>query len=258
MDVCAAHNIRKTNPTFTKQMIVDHRHKVLYCYVPKAACSSWKHVLCQLMKEGVSKTRDELLKERQSQSWPGGNIHSSLTECGLQYARQLSEDQIQQVISSYTKIITVRHPFERLKSVYRDKLYVDPSAPYRQCQACTVWGRTILKRYPQNHTQTDLFTGRGVTMDQFLEYTFSQDEPHWMEENRLCHPCQMQYDYILKMDTLEQDAEQVIQRVFNSTLPFITSNLSNKTITADAQVPDKLRRRFHQRYYLDMAMFGYQ
>ena len=215
-------------------------------------------MLWQLRAEGNTKTKEQLIQQRSSKKWPGGSIHRRLREFGLYQIRTLSADKRNEVMSSYTKIIVVRHPFERLKSVYRDKLHADPETAGQKCQSCNSWGRSILKKGSRNLTKREIKAGRGVSFDEFVYYAHFHRDPHWTPENNLCHPCQIKYDYILKVETMREDAEQLALCVFNSTLPFISSNPSDKSITANATIPDKLRKRIYKLYKIDTEMFGYE
>ena len=241
---------------FTSAMFIDHHNRILYCAVPKAACSSWKQMIWQLGQEST-KTREELLNARDSPSWPSGSIHRKMQQYGLMSPGSLSKQKRAEVLKSYTKIMTVRHPLERIKSVYRDKLYVDPRTPDQACQSCKDIGRQILRRVRGNHTRKEIQSGRGVTFHDFLQYVTKAREPHWNEQHGLCNPCHVKYDYVMKVETMREDAKQVISRVFNSTLPFISSNPSDKHITQDYNIPNGIMEKLHKRYQLDLDMFNY-
>ena len=242
-------------------VLVDHRHRVMFCYIPKAACSSWKHVLCQLNKEGVSRTTQQLIEDRTSKDWPGGKIHTlmAMGECGLQGLGQLDKATQTKVLSNYTKIMVVRHPIDRIISLYYDKLYVPHDDPNATCQCCKMWGKQIMKQDRKNATALQRKTGRGVTLAEFLRYTADtrHNSDHFNEQYKLCHPCSVNYDYILKTETMAQDALEVITRAFNSSLPFLSSNPTDKTtkeILHSTSLKDKLIKRFQ----VDFKMFGYK
>ena len=258
--VCSGDITPPSKRVITPNMVVDHKHRVLYCHVPKAACSNWKNMICQLMNKG-NKTNEQLLNDRLLESWPKGTIHHRLGEFGMEKMRSLNKTQRAIVMASYTKIIAVRHPFERIKSVYTNKLYVDPLRPAMECQTCKEWGRAIYKRnkdYRENHTQSDIESGRGVTFPQFFDFAVHTHEPHWTEQERLCLPCTIKYDYIMKVETMTEDAKQVIRRVFNSTLPFVAANPAKyKGAAGNATISTTLKRQFIARYKRDADIFGY-
>ena len=245
-------------PTF--QMLVDTRHKVMFCYVPKVACTSWKAVLCQLMKEGVSKTTQQLMAERNVAGWPGERIHYVLQTCGLTSLDKLSDTEVKDVLENYTKIAAVRHPIERINSLYKQKLYTDPENHNSECHLCKSLGTKLIKRYRSNASVESLETGRGVTRPEFFKFLVEGREynEHWTEYNRLCHPCHVHYDYILKLETMDMDAPQVITRAFNSTLPFVESNASNASHIKKDTLSPELKSQLLKRYGIDMDLFGYE
>ena len=249
---------RPVRPTF--QMLVDVRHKVMFCYVPKAACTSWKAVLCQLIKEGVRRTTEELLLERKKDNWPGEDIHYFLQSCGLKHMDKLTETEIAEVMTNYTKFMAVRHPIERLISLYRQKLYTTPENPHSDCHLCKSLGTRLLKKYRANPSEESLVTGRGVTQEEFFRHLIKNNElnEHWTEYSLLCHPCEINYDYILKTETMDVDAAQVIRRVYNSTLPFLESNPTNVSHVTKTRVSEEVNRDLLKRYDIDMDLFGYE
>ena len=251
-------NRRPVRPTF--QMLVDVRHKVMFCYVPKAACTSWKAVLCQLIKEGVSKTTEELLMERKKNNWPGETIHYILNSCGLKPMDKLTETEIADVMKNYTKFIAVRHPIDRLSSLYRQKLYTTPENPNSECHLCKSLGTRLLKKYRSNPSNESLTTGRGVTQEEFFRHLVENNEwnEHWTEYNSLCRPCEINYDYILKTETMDIDAAKVIKNVYNSTLPFLESNPSNVSHVTKMAIAEQINGDLLKRYGIDMDLFGYE
>ena len=66
-------------------------------------------------------------------------------------------------------------------------------------------------------------SGKNVTFREFVDFVVHQydkkggsgenfDE-HWQIVHTLCQPCRMKYNYIGKMETLVEDAEQVLKEI---------------------------------------------
>uniref|UniRef100_A0A8C4DYV1 Carbohydrate sulfotransferase n=1 Tax=Dicentrarchus labrax TaxID=13489 RepID=A0A8C4DYV1_DICLA len=116
------------------RVYVEDRSQLLYCEVPKAGCSNWKRVLMVLGGSATS-TQD---------------IPHDAAHYGNHLRRLESYDRagITERLRSYTKVLFVREPFERLVSAFRDK-FESPNSYYHP-----VFGRPIISRYRANATRT--------------------------------------------------------------------------------------------------------
>ena len=168
-------------------LIVNDEHQVIYCYVPKVACSNWKRVLIAL-----SKNVDplEVKKPHGRKVLKSLNKNSNLTEV---YAK----------LRTYLKFVFVRNPLERLLSAYRSKFEIDsPWANYYRKRL----GRKIIKNFRRNATKESLEKGHDVKFDEFLKYISNLSsknharafDEHWKPISDLCFPCLIDYDVIGK------------------------------------------------------------
>ena len=119
-DVCATKNLRKDVTLQNVKKIkaytnvaVDDKHKLLYCYVPKVACTSWK-VKLSLMGD---KAGGAVLNTHPSPV----DTRGGLAKYGIKMLSTYSPEQIKYRLENYFKFIFVRHPMERLVSAYRSK-----------------------------------------------------------------------------------------------------------------------------------------
>ena len=119
-DVCATKNLRKDVTlenvkkikTYTN-VAVDDKHKLLYCYVPKVGCTSWK-VKLSLMSD---KAGGAVLNTHPSPV----DTRGGLAKYGIKMLSTYTPEQIKYRRENYFKFIFVRHPMERLVSSYRSK-----------------------------------------------------------------------------------------------------------------------------------------
>ena len=81
-------------------LIVDNKHKILYCYIPKIACTTWKKIMTHLL--GIKNNR---------------SVHSQHFPLLGSY----SKSKVRYILDNYYKFMFVRDPFERLLSAYKDK-----------------------------------------------------------------------------------------------------------------------------------------
>ena len=95
------------------RLFIDDQRKYIYCPVPKAACSSWKLTLLQLICKDLSNVT---------------NIHVwRMTDNILKRAVHYNATQMETRLKNYFKFVFVREPLERLVSAYLDKCFRDPN-----------------------------------------------------------------------------------------------------------------------------------
>lgn len=251
--MCKTHaNLHRNVFDGTKDLdhiLVDEKHKLLYCYVPKVACTNWKRVFMVLLgiadKDNVS-------------SIPAEMVHRKSTFPRLS---NYTVEQANYFIENFTKYIFVRHPFERLLSAYRNKLE-EPSERSKYFQMRI--GRDIVKHYRENATNTSLQLGNDVTFEEFALYLIDRYAPafneHWKPISELCYPCLIGYDFIGKYETLQSDVEFLLKAINESDIKFPKVRLSNTTAqilryydTLSSQVIAKLYNIF----VLDFKLFSY-
>ncbi|MEJ1286660.1 carbohydrate (N-acetylgalactosamine 4-0) sulfotransferase 8 [Cricetulus griseus] len=234
------------------RVFVEDRHRVLYCEVPKAGCSNWKRVL-MVLAGLASSTAD---------------IQHNTVHYGSALKRLDTFDRqgIAHRLSTYTKMLFVREPFERLVSAFRDK-FEHPNSYYHP-----VFGKAILARYRANASREALRTGSGVRFPEFIQYLLDVHRPvgmdiHWDHVSRLCSPCLIDYDFVGKFESMEDDANfflHLIRAPGNLTFPRFKDRHSQEArttsrITRDyfAQLSSLQRQRTYDFYYMDYLMFNY-
>lgn len=244
-------------------IIVDDTHRIMYCYVPKVACSNWKRIFLH-MTGMFDYLRPEHLKHN--------DVHFTYRS-KLNILSDYSTRSIYERLFSYKKFLFVRHPLERLLSAYRDKLagvgFEDPT--YQNVASI------IYEKYHQNQTlgsQANITVKRGdVSFVDFVKYLVEDDNigrgvynEHWERQIRLCNPCVIDYDYIGKYETLEEDANWILAQTGLSqkySFPKRSSFYNNtKTIQTVSdyysKVPAIYTRKLWKLYKNDFLMFDYK
>ncbi|KAJ3601441.1 hypothetical protein NHX12_032409 [Muraenolepis orangiensis] len=250
-------------------LIVDDRHGIIYCYVPKVACTNWKQLMIMLsesiLEDGVPYTNPQAI--------PRNIVHNSSSHLTLdkflnRYSN-LSDNLIKVKLKKYTKFLFVRDPFVRLISAFRNKFLENNVNFYKR------FGQLILQRYGNQPTPpalaSDAFAaGIYPTFSQFVQYLVDPEtekeepyEEHWRQAYRLCHPCQIQYDFVGHLETQDEDAEHLLRqlRVDNIVeFPATGSRLSLKHSLADwfSMVPLEARKQLYKLYEPDFRLFGYE
>ncbi|XP_034031882.1 carbohydrate sulfotransferase 8-like [Thalassophryne amazonica] len=254
--ICAKYQSGVTEQLISHRQIsrvyVEDRSKLLYCEVPKAGCSNWKRVLMVLGGSATS-TRD---------------IPHDAAHYANHLRRLESYDRpgITERLHSYMKVLFVREPFERLVSAFRDK-FESPNSYYHP-----VFGRAIISKYRANATRAALRTGAGVTFREFIQYLLDVRRPvgmdiHWEPVIQLCSPCLLRYSFIGKFESLEEEANYLLQSVgapsnltfpdFKDRNPLAERTSSRITQRYFAQLNSTERQKAFDFYYMDYLMFNY-
>uniref|UniRef100_G3PMS0 Carbohydrate sulfotransferase n=1 Tax=Gasterosteus aculeatus aculeatus TaxID=481459 RepID=G3PMS0_GASAC len=234
--------------TLLQHVLVNDRHRLLYCYVPKVACSNWKRVLKVL--SGALENVDVSVKMD----------HRS----DLLFLHSLKPEEIRHRLQHYFKFMFVREPMERLLSAYRNKFGEIESYQRK-------YGVEIARRYrkpPAKDAAAAATRGDDVTFAEFVRYLLDEDaermNEHWMPMYNLCQPCAVRYDFIGSYERLEADAELVLRRVgAPPAVRFPERQAWYKPVTAETLhyflcgLPQRLLRELLPKYILDFSLFAY-
>ncbi|XP_060552831.1 carbohydrate sulfotransferase 11-like isoform X2 [Ruditapes philippinarum] len=183
-------------------LIVDDRYKVIYCYVPKVACTNLKRVF--LLLTGKMNVSDPLMLK-------SGDVHAGLDKY-LTYLDTFPPAGIKYRFLHYKKVIFVREPFERILSAYRNKFLQNGNSYFKE-----KFGKKIIKRYRQNPSTDSLDKGNDVTFKEFVQYLLNRKtmeqgyNEHWETFHNLCHPCHIRYNYVGKYESLDDDVDGLLK-----------------------------------------------
>ncbi|XP_078515749.1 carbohydrate sulfotransferase 9-like isoform X2 [Lissotriton helveticus] len=250
-NICLKYNLTRSTKDFTnvaKQLYVEHSHKIIYCEVPKAGCSNWKRILI-LLHMNLSREPEEIDHEA---------VHS---RSPVRTLTSYPQDQWMKYLNSYTKVIFTRDPLERLVSAYRNKFLHSHLNHYYSGYVA----RKIRKHFRISRTHTT-----HVTFLEFVHYVLQEDpeesDSHWRQMNKLCDPCNIQYDVIGKLSTLHEDASNVLKIIrapknlyFSSAQQYPGEALTNEKITKDylKNLSKEYLQEFIKQYQLDFYLFNY-
>ena len=94
-------------------VLVSRKEKFFWCKVPKAASTSWKAYFLKQSGKGVEGM----------ESWSGPQISARFWKTIENPAKEFLQYSDAQDVTGMNSFITVRHPFERLLSAYRDRFF---------------------------------------------------------------------------------------------------------------------------------------
>ena len=218
-------------------IIVDEKFKILFCYIPKIACTQWKTVMASL--DGT-----------ETKFW----IHDARN---FKLLGNYPMEEVDGMLKTYFKFLFVREPFERLLSAYLDK-FLSGNPDFHNN-----YGREIIKRYRPSGNPGH----KNVTFDEYLNYVINIGKgywnEHWQTYDKLCHPCGIHYDFIGKFENLEQEAPYVLEisgisRKLNISFPEIKpSRTSSKVPFYYSQISKERLYKVLQLFGSDTEMFRY-
>ncbi|KAL2103883.1 hypothetical protein ACEWY4_000751 [Coilia grayii] len=254
-EVCRSYTRKRRvlTPEDLRHLVVDDEHGLLYCYVPKVACTNWKRVLMVLTGKG---------RYREPLAIPANEAH---VPGNLRTLSEYSPAEINRRLRSYLKFIFVREPFERLVSAYRNKFTRSYNTAFHKR-----YGTKIVQRHRVNPKARSLERGDDVSFEEFVYYLVDprtqREEPfneHWERVHSLCHPCLIHYDVVGKYETLAQDSQYVLKLAgVDSMVRFPTSGKTTRTTGDMAAKYFQNINPFYQKklfnlYRMDFLLFNY-
>ncbi|XP_004705599.1 carbohydrate sulfotransferase 12 [Echinops telfairi] len=249
-------------------LIVDDRHGVIYCYVPKVACTNWKRVMIVLSESLLDGGRPY----REPLAIPREHVHNSSTHLTFnkfwrRYGR-FSRHLMKVKLKKYTKFLFVRDPFVRLISAFRSKFELQNEEFYRRFAAPMLRMYSNLTSLPTSASAA-FRAGLKVSFAHFIQYLLDPHterlapfNEHWRQVYRLCHPCQIEYDFVGKLETLDADAAQLLRLLQVDQRLHFPPSYRNRTARSweqgwFASIPLAWRQQLYKLYEADFVLFGY-
>jgi Sulfotransferase family len=194
---------------FARRIIVSEKSKLIFCPIPKAACSNWKYLIRKF--EGCDDYFDM------------SKAHlPELT--GLRYLTDYSPHEVQILLSdpSFFKFAFVRDPYMRAVSCYMDKFQ-----SYNDAYMRTEYRKFLGQLYDWRYARSlDIYDPSSrPSFSAFVDELAKQDpmamNEHWMPQTLLCGFGDMPYDFVGRMESLNEDVDYVFQKIGrpNETFP---------------------------------------
>ncbi|XP_022777724.1 carbohydrate sulfotransferase 11-like [Stylophora pistillata] len=231
-EVCRRNN--KTNSSLEDisklNIIVNEKYKILFCYIPKIACTQWKTVIASLSGPQLA--------------YPG--IHDARN---FKFLSNYPTDEVKRMLKTYFKFVFVREPFERLLSAYLDKFQSGDPAFHKN------YGQRIITLYRPGGNPEE----KNVKFDEFLNYVLHLGDgywnEHWQTYDNLCQPCGIPYDFIGHFENLGQEAQYVLE-ISGVTKKANVSFPPVKRSQTSSLVPFFYNQIHKERLYGTMQLFG--
>ncbi|CAF3382260.1 unnamed protein product [Rotaria sp. Silwood1] len=128
--------------------------------------------------------------------------------------------------SNFTRVIFVRHPFERLASAYVDKIATLKNESFSlydnlRRAICRKYSSFYLKKAKRGFYRIHKRISNNIKepcqkiipkFEHFIRYIMSDslhDDVHWQSYSKLCHACLFKYNFIGKYETIEEDFQRL-------------------------------------------------
>lgn len=242
-----------------RQFIVDDKHRLVWCPVRKAGTTTWQVMMMVLYGRFTNLTNaTEFIRTHN-----GGSAFRYMNRPGKGLT---NITDLENKLKNYTKLMVYREPLGRVISCFRQiRLY---SSKFRR--------NTCLKvvKYQEKITgvpnaNPDAY--KNITYSQFVDYVtmFSKNASmytslnnHWRPMNVLCHPCQIDYDYYIDLEssTVTEDSNAVLEAIGAPKWLHITQENRSGNETRQSYFSQLTRTQFLRQLQLykdDFEIFRY-
>lgn len=178
----------RDSPINSREFLINTQFGLTWCNIFKAASSSWFELFLKLANR----------KKKQSESRVGA--------ARKVYPRP-SVEELKNVLANnrYKSVVILREPFERILSSYISKLTNTLSKFYHtvRCSMAQLDPTKSKACYPTFPQYVDYIVRRYVTGAHMDE--------HWHPYSTFCSLCQVNYDYILRFENIEEEQNYILE-----------------------------------------------
>lgn len=241
---------------YLRYVIYNDDHKLLYCYLPKVACTQWKKILA-ILNGSLPKVSLDLIP-----------IELAHADAMHPYLFELSDDEIRYRLRHYTAFLFVRHPLERFVSAYRDKfLNMETGKVINEAYAAEIMAQ---QRPAASGSKTASVppSQANITFEEFARWSSNprssflvRNQEHWRPMVDMCYPCLIHYDIIGRLETLQRDAALVLRtaNITDLTFPHVKPSSTWKHVGPMMSALDPaLAKVLLEKYRDDFGVFGYE
>ncbi|UJR29700.1 hypothetical protein I4U23_017248 [Adineta vaga] len=178
----------------------------------------------------------------------------------------------------FTRVVFVRHPFERLASAYKerigtlekDRIQSEPHYDNIRKTICRRYSKYNLIQYSQRNLDPclDIIP----SFEHFVQYILTGTETafgifnmdtHWQPYSTVCQVCKFQYNFIGKYETFDEDFNVLLKRLNVSDWNIQKRRGASGHKTRDYQqlyssLPDQLICQLKRLYKEDFQLFNYR
>lgn len=138
--------------------------------------------------------------------WPRVHSGGFLNKTGLKEVHFMDYKEAMQALRNYTKFTVVRNPLKRLISGYYDKVLSNNFLSKKEI--IDRYHKTEYHKVKSSLHQYPLFP-------EYASFVKGFNNAHFNPQEQNCDICNIDYDYILKLETIEQELPQFLADVYN-------------------------------------------
>ena len=237
-------------------IVIDQKHRLLFCPIPKVACTNWKITLRIAANLG-DHLNEDLAHDRQNNGLDYLCHHNRLMRFWL-----LNNP-------TFTKACFVRNPWTRILSAYRNKIEnaLTENGGIKKSKKSWIY-RTInrAKTYCRQHNLVEDDGPEELTFGEFLHYLEGQApenlNEHWRPQWLISGIDKIRYDFVGRFEYLEQDATVLTQKLGLPDLyngPIVTVPKSNSGMSRILQhyYTSSRIEQVQRIYAKDIDLLGY-
>ncbi|XP_039259764.2 carbohydrate sulfotransferase 9-like [Styela clava] len=232
------------------KLFFSDKYKLIACQIPKVGCTNFKKVL--LVAEGlVNNTNPKELS---------GHVTHDIANRVLQLKNLGDVTEIKRRLNNYYKVVMVRDPLHRVLSAYRNKFEAPDNKYYSKI------AREIHLFLSKSNFLKEKSSYK-LSFVEFVKYLNSGDDtyiddPHWDHYYKLCSPCAIKYNFIAKLETVDDDMNYVMQTVGiqNITYPQnypVSQRTTDEKVSKYFKGLSNITKNLISRYKNDYELFGY-
>ena len=276
---CARYPELSKPTSFLRHIKVDDKHKVILCLVRKAASTSI-HNMLHLSRKGTYAPDPDNCGE---DCWENA---------GILPLDRYSQDDITRMLRDYHKVMVVRHPFDRFVSCWNDKFRGTKSSLHnrrpglvliehvRNVSVNVDIDKEIQPWMSLDHVMNLPYSDKvkeelqkPMSLEEFTqlvayyERIHKPHDSHWRQMHQVCQPCYIQYDYMVRVETLAQDSKHILKKLnlTEESFPQLNSHRHpthpnralDKALPDFGSVSDHVMDTMERLYKTDMDLFGY-
>ena len=219
----------------TDNCLINHKYKIIYCPIPKNACTLFKSMMVE-----HSKDRERYRNSQEDiHHYASARKDTAVAVDNLDYLTH----------PDYFKFAIIRNPFERLVSAYLDKI-VKHEIP-------EVFAQELIKKV-QHFLNKDYDLEKSISFQDLLYYLVATKDynlnEHWRSQSSLLGRELLKFDYLGQFEQLDK----VIEDLENKFKFKITTNVSqnhNKNNHITNYIGNVISGEFYTKYPQELRDF---